>query len=155
MRFSPRFRMDVEKVMAVTIGFIVINTFIAFLIDSTLSSNYSLGPSEDYSFTTYIVLSVLIGLIAGALGGIGLVVVNNYIFRKKSFGYGLASTAIFFVFVFAIVNTIDAIVIATLTLDNPSINEIIARSGDFMLSSLTLNIFLLWGIVSVVENAFT
>ena len=149
MRFSPRFRMDVKKVMAVTIGFIVINTFTALLIDATLSSNYSLGPSKTYSFPTYIALSVLVGLIAGALGGIGLVVVNNYIFRKKSFGYGLASTAIFFVIVFGIVNTINAIVIANLTLDNPSISEIIAASGEFMLNSLTLIIFLLWGIVSV------
>ena len=149
MSFSPRFRMDVKKVMAITIGFIVINTFTALLIDATLSSNYSLGPSKTYSFPTYIALSVLVGLIAGALGGIGLVVVNNYIFRKKSFGFGLASTAIFFVIVFGIVNIINSIVIANLTLDNPSIGEIIAASGDFLLNSLTLIIFLLWGIVSV------
>ena len=135
--------------MAITIGFVVINTFIALLIDSTLSSNYSLGPSKTYSFVYYITLSVLVGIIAGALGGISLVVVNNYIFRKKSFGYGLASTAIFFVIVFGIVNTINSIVIANLTLDNPSIGEIIAVGGDFMLNSLTLIIFLMWGVVSV------
>ena len=135
--------------MAITIGFIVINTFTAMFIDSTLSSTYSLGPSNTYNFVAYIALSLLVGLIAGGLGGIGLVVVNNYIFRKKSFGFGLASTAIFFVIVFGIVNTINAIVIANLTLDNPSISEIIAASGDFMLNSLTLIIFLLWGVVSV------
>ena len=149
MKLSPRQKMDIRKVLVITIGFIFVNTFIALLIDSTLSSNYSLGHSKNYSFSSYILLSVLLGLMAGGLGGVGLVVVNNYVFRKKSFGYGLASTAIFFVLVFGIINTINAIVITMLTLDNPSISEIISVSSGFILNPLTLIIFLLWAVVTV------
>ena len=141
--------MDIRKVLVITIAYVIINTFLAWLINSTLTSNYSLGPSPKYIFINYILLSAIIGFLAGSLGGTALVVVNNQIFRKKSFGFGLASIAVLFILVFVLLNVINAIVSTFLTFNNPSFEQILAELIELIMNPLTLVMFLLWGVVSI------
>lgn len=46
----------------------------------------------------------MIGLVAGILGGTGLVKVNSRYFRRRSFGFSLATTALVYFGIFALIN---------------------------------------------------
>jgi len=149
MRLSPQLKMDIRKVLVITIAYVIINTFVALLINSSISSIYSLGPSDKYNFSTYMLLSALIGLLAGSFGGTAGVVVNNHIFRKKSFGFGLASVAVLFILVFVMLTLINALISANLNFNNPSFDQILAAIIEQFLNPLTLVTFFLWGVVSI------
>lgn len=142
--------MDLVKIRTITIGFIIVNVFVSVFVHAILGSSYSLGPTERYDFLSYLLLSVMIGVIAGVLGGVVIVRINKQLFRKKSFGVALFITAIVFAMVFLIVNIISSIVTAKFTMSGDTINELIANSIQLMFNPLTLAIFSLWGAVTLI-----
>jgi adenylate cyclase len=142
-------RMNFYKVLIITFAFTVVNVFIAFLIDAAINSVYSAGPSEVYDFSSYSWLSVVVGIASGILGGIALVSINTYMFRKRSFGFALATTAFYYLVVFLVVNIINSVITAKLSLDDPGLTEIMGVAEALLLNRFTLMILTMWGIISL------
>ena len=76
MNLSPQLRIDITKIAVITICYILINIFIAFHNQGVYVSPLILGVSETYDFIAFLVISVLIGLLIGLLGGSVMVFVN-------------------------------------------------------------------------------
>ncbi len=89
--------MDLNKVAVITIGYVIINLFIFFFNYALINSPYSLGPSLQFSVKSYLLTNILIGLIAGVLGGVLLVSVNSQLFRRRSFKFAILTTLISYV----------------------------------------------------------
>ncbi len=149
MSLSPQQKMNINKVLVITLGFVLINVFIALLINSAITSSYSLGPSPIYSLVNYIWLSALVGLLAGSLGGIALISINKYYFRKKSFRYAMGVAALLYSSVFILVNVVNTIISTNLRMDNPGLKDILEVWMDISLNPLTLIIYFMWWVISI------
>jgi len=141
--------MNINKVLVITLGFALFNVFVALFINSAITSPYSLGPSPIYNLVDYIWLSALVGLLAGSLGGIVLISINTYYFRKKSFRYSMGVAALLYSSVFILINVINTIITANLIMDNPGLQGIIEVWRDISLDPLTLITFFMWWVISI------
>ena len=149
MSLSPQLKMNINKVLVITLGFTLINVFTSSLINSAIGSSYSLGLAPKYSLFNYLGISVLTGLVSGFLGGISLVSINSYYLRKKSFGYSMGITALFYTLVFVVVNVISTVVTAFLTVDNPGFSDVLQVGKEISLDPLILLAYTMWSAISI------
>lgn len=146
---TPKLRMDLMKVVTITVSYMMINVFSAILIDAAINSNYSGGPSAHYGFVNYLALSLMVGFIAGVLGGSAMVALNNRILSRRSYGYSLVITAAVYTLVFIVVNVINTIVMVAIT---PSLSGLEGANKvirDLTFNQLTLVIFFFWGVITM------
>lgn len=150
MRFSRQFKMSFQKVLIITLGYILLSLFLFLLNYSLLISQYSLGPSQIFSLRTYILSSVLLGLLAGTLGGFLLVLVNGYLFRKKSFRFALTTTLIAYILIFLFVTIVLTFVNQVLEfgITGLSISSMISKFWS-RLDLILISNFMLWGIITL------
>ena len=146
MKLSRQLKMDLNKVAAITIGYVIINIFFFFYNYAFVNSPYSLGPSQQFSVKNYLLTNILIGLIAGVLGGVLLVSVNSQLFRKRSFKFAMLTTLISYVLIFFIVvfvatfaNILGEQGLQGLTYD------IIKIKLEFVFDSTMITYFIFWG----------
>ena len=150
MRSSRQFKMALKKVAVITVSYIAINIFFFFFNYSLIHSPYSLGPSPLFSLKNYLFTNLLIGLIAGILGGILLVTVNSQWFRKKSFRFAMLTTLGCYILIFALVT-----LIATLAnlLEEFGLGELsfdqIKKALGLVLDPILLTSFVLWGAITL------
>ena len=103
MKISRQFKINLHKVAVITLGYAIINVFIFFFNYALIHSLYSLGPSSLFDVKSYFFISLLVGLIAGVLGGVVLVSVNGRLFRRRSFKYAMLTTLTAYVLIFLLV----------------------------------------------------
>lgn len=145
MQISPRLRMNITKVAVITISYVFVSFFIAFFNHAILKSPLVLEVSELYNFKVYLLINIIIGLIAGMLGGLILVWVNSKIFRKKSFKFSLLATAIAFVLIFTTVSIIGlGITIYDQLGSEATFEEVITRYFELILIPTTFTLFVFW-----------
>ena len=145
MRITPRLRMNIAKVIVITLCYILIGLFIAFFNHSILNSPLVKGISELYNFRVYLLINLLIGLLAGVLGGTALVTENSSFFRKKSFRYSIITTAVAFVLVFIFVSIIGlGITVRDQLGSEATLEEFSARYFELVLIPTTLTLFVFW-----------
>ena len=142
--------MLVQKVMAITVVYILVNVFLFFFTSNLIHSPYTLGPSKLFDARSFFITNILVGLIAGILGGSSLVIVNGRYFRKRSFGFALLMTAVSYVTVFLIVNVIA--ILLNLHMHELTPTEYFERfSGELLraFNGLFLINFILWGFITL------
>ena len=103
MGLTPSQKLSIKKVLFISVSYTLISVFIAYFNHEMLVSQFSLGPTNIYQFKSYLLGSIVIGFVAGSLGGAALVIVNSRLFRKKSFSFALLSTGVSYIIVFVIV----------------------------------------------------
>ena len=87
---------------------------------------------------------------AGLMGGTLLVTVNGRLFRKKSFGYAIVSTAVGFIIIFILVAVINTGVLVYINLgDSPTLTEFVYLSFDIMVESTMISYFIMWFFISL------
>jgi len=138
--------MDLNKVAVITIGYVIINLFIFFFNYALINSPYSLGPSLQFNVKSYLLTNILIGLIAGVLGGVLLVSVNSQLFRRRSFKFAILTTLISYVLIFFIVVFVATFVnmLGEHGLQGLSY-DIIKIKLVFVFDSTLITYFILWG----------
>lgn len=145
MRITPRLRMNFGKVIVITICYILISIFVAVFNDALLHSVFSTGISNLYNFRAYLLINILIGLIAGILGGSVLVTVNSRLFRKKSFRYSIFTTAAAFILVFSFVSVIGIGINVKVQLGSEvTLSEFTTRYHDLLWNLTSFTLFILW-----------
>ncbi len=88
MTLSPQVKLNIRRVAIITASYVLISLQITFYNDALLRSPFGMGPSPEYQFRTVLLINILMGIIAGVLGGSVLVTVNGRLFRKRSFRFG-------------------------------------------------------------------
>lgn len=148
MKLSRQQKMNLNKVALITVGYTLINTFIFCFIYALVNSPYSLGVSPEFYVSTYFLMSIIIGLIAGVLGGFLLVWVNSQLFKRRSFKYALFVTLTTYVIIYIIVSlvTVLGILIGEYGLAGISTDSIKTTLG-YVLNLTTVTIFILWGVI--------
>lgn len=150
MKLSRQLKINLNKVAVITVGYILINIFIFFFNYALINSPYSLGPSSLFSFRSYFLSNILVGLIAGILGGIILVSVNSQLFRKRSFKFAMLTTLTAYVLVFVLINVITTFtnVLAEQGFSGVSF-EAIKTASAFILNPTLITTFILWGAITL------
>jgi len=148
MKINPQLKNNIIKVIIITMGYILINIFIAFYNQVIVTSNLSLGESALNNFLQNVIENIMIGLTAGILGGSALVYLNGYVFRKRSFGEALITTAVSFCTFFFFISLIVAF---SETISRHRISDSYESYMIFLFQNLfnkiTIIYFVLWGII--------
>ena len=110
MKISRQLKSNFHKVALITLGYVTINLFLFFINYAVINSPYSLGPSLLFSVKSYLLTNILIGMIAGVLGGVLLVSVNSQLFRKRSFKFAMLTTLLAYVLIFLLVTSVSIFV---------------------------------------------
>lgn len=150
LKLPPQLTIAIRKVFVITVGYVFISVLLFLLNYSFLISEYSNGPSQLFNVRAYILTSLVIGLIAGTLGGIILVFVNEYLFRKRSFRFALTATVLAYTLIFILITTLLTLVNVDLENEYEGINVIefvieLWKRLDFTL----ITYFLLWGVITL------
>lgn len=103
MRLNPETKHFVSRVAAITIAWLLIFWFLFFYDAMLLHGDMSLGPSAIYSMPLFFIFYTFLGSMGGLFGGISLVFVNDWVFRRKPFRYGLIVTAMTYLFAFPVI----------------------------------------------------
>ena len=142
--------MNLSKVAIITIGYVLLNMFIFFFNYTVINSPYSLGPSPQFNVRTYFLTTILIGLIAGVLGGVLLVWVNGQFFRRRSFKFAMFNTLIAYVLIFVLVSLVAtlAMLIGEYGLLGISFYSMKMTLG-FVLNPTLITNFILWGTITL------
>lgn len=140
--------MNLSKVAVITVAYVIINVFNFFFNYALLNSPYSLGPSPLFIFKSQVLTSILIGLIAGVLGGVLLVWVNSQLFRRRSFGFAMFTTLAAYVLIYIIVTlaAIFANLLGEHGLRGISFDSITTTLG-LVLNPTIVTTFILWGAI--------
>ncbi len=142
--------MDINKVAVITIGYVCINVFIFFFNYALINSPYSLGPSPLLHVGSYLLTNILIGLIAGILGGILLVGVNSRMFRRRSFKFAMIATGIAYMLLFVLITMVAtfANLLGEHGLRGISIDTIQVAIG-YVFDLTLITYFMLWGAITL------
>ena len=150
MKISRQLKMNLNKVVVITICYVIINLFLFFFNYALINSVYSLGPSPQFNTGSYFITNLIIGLIAGILGGISLVSVNSHLFRRRSFKFAMLATLLFYILTFILV-TLVAII--TSLIGEHGLNgisfDILRTSFWFVLDPTLITYFILWGAITL------
>lgn len=150
MKLSRQLKINLNKVAIITIGYVLINVFIFFFNYTVINSPYSIGTSPDLNVSDYFLTTILIGLIAGILGGILLVWVNSQLFRRRSFKFAMFTTLIAYVLIFVIVSLVATFTMLIgeygfLGISYDSIKTVM----EFVLNPTLIVYFILWGAITL------
>ena len=150
MKLSRQLKMNLEKVAIITIGYVLLNIFIFFFNYTAIDSPYSLGKSPQFNVGNYFLTTILIGLIAGILGGVLLVWVNSKLFRKRSFKFAMSTTLIAYVLIFVVVSLVAslAMLIGEYGLLGVSFDSF-KTTLEFVLNPTLIVNFILWGTITL------
>ena len=150
MKISRQFKINLHKVAVITLGYAIINVFIFFFNYAYIHSFYSLGPSSLFDVKSYFFISLLVGLIAGVLGGVLLVSVNSRLFRRRSFKYAMLTTLTAYALIFLFVTFVSIFVnlVGEHGLDGISYNNIKITLRFVFGPTLIVN-FILWGAITL------
>jgi adenylate cyclase len=150
MKLSRQLKMDLHKVAIITVSYVIINLFTFYFNYALINSPYSLGPSLLFSVKSYLLTNLLIGVIAGVLGGVLLVSVNSYLFRRRSFKFAMLTTLIAYVLIFLLVTTMATF--ANL-LEEHGLRgisyDIIKIALRLVFDSFLITSFILWGFITL------
>jgi len=148
MKVSRQVRSNFQKIAFITLGYVTINLFLFIFNYAVINSYYSLGPSAFFDVKSYFLTNLLIGVVAGVLGGVLLVSVNSQYFRKRSFKFAMLTTLFAYVLIFSIVtftatlaNLIGGVGLQGISF--PSIGTALGLVFDATL----LTYFILWGVI--------
>ena len=155
MQINPQLKMIINKVIIITIAYILISWFFLLYTQAVLTSIDSLGPSQENDFNLNLFASTVAGLIGGVVGGTMLVLINQKVFRRKSYGYALMITAACYLVIFlfvSIVVSISAVLVEFKGLI--TLNELFNTTLYRLLSIWTVVYFIQWGIITLLTLFF-
>jgi len=138
--------MNFHKVAVITLGYVTISLFLFFFNYAIINSHYSLGPSLLFNVKNYLLTNILVGMIAGVLGGVLLVSVNSQLFRRRSFKFAMFTTLIAYVLIFLLVTFVGTFVnlLGEHGLHGISYDSIKIALG-LVFDSTLITYFILWG----------
>lgn len=150
MKLSQQLKINLNKVAVITVGYLIVNIFLFLFNYTSINSPYSLGPSPQFNVGTYFLTTILIGLIAGVLGGVLLVWVNSQLFRRRSFKFALLTTLIAYVLIFVLVSLVStlAMLIGEHGLQGVSIDTM-KTTLELVLNPTLITNFILWGAITL------
>lgn len=150
MKLSQQLKLNISKVAIITIGYVLLNIFIFFFTYTVINSPFSLGPSHQFNVNAYFLTTILIGLIAGVLGGILLVWVNSKLFRRRSFKFAMLTTLIAYVLIFVFVSLVASLAMLIGEYGLLGISFYSLKTALwFVLNPTLITNFILWGTITL------
>lgn len=150
MKISRQFKTKFHKVAIITLAYVIISLFLFFFNYALINSPYSLGPSPLFNVKSYLLTNILIGIIAGVLGGILLVSVNSHLFRRRSFKFAMLTTILAYVMIFLLVTTIATLVNLFAIHEEQEVSfELLISSLVLVFDSTLMTYFILWGAITL------
>lgn len=150
MKLSKQLRLDIGKVLLITMSYTIINLFLFASNTALIHSSFSLGPSERFDSTQYLLINIMVGLVAGLLGGTTIVFVNSRYFRKRSFRYSLLTTALSYISIFLFINVLAVFFIAGNKYGFSALTFSVFKSEWMIVFDETFWVnFILWGFITL------
>ncbi len=154
MKIQAQLKSDISKVMVITVLFVLISLYMAFLNDG-VASQYCVALSERYDANLHYITSTISGLMAGILGGSTLVYVNQRFFRKKSYGYAMKATILAYTMVFVFIMIVTAFVTSRISLGpEAGYAEILEGASHYMFGRMSLIYYIFWAVITMLTLFF-
>jgi len=148
MKLSSQLKMNFGKVVLITAMFILFNIFIAFFNNAILTSSYSQGITQSFDFKVHLWINVVIGLFAGIFGGSLLILVNSRVFRRKSFGFTMLTTAVAYILLFIIITAIATIIGSRADPgDQMGVSDSLKNIVQILFTPILFTYFIMWGVI--------
>ena len=116
---NPRLKLKLSKVLSISIFWMVGAIFFTIYDHLVLSSNYSSGASEIYSFRDSIYSAIIASIISSGLGATFLIFFIGEKFRDRSYGYTLVAVSIAFVTIVLIITTLLGLIFSPIQTGKP------------------------------------
>ena len=150
LKWSPQISINAQKVVVITIGYIIISLFMALYDYAILSSPLSKGPTSSNTLFMNLLTNLMAGTIAGITGGTTLVTINSSYFRRKSFGFAIKLTAFAYTTIFVFIGVFMAIFYAwKISKDDSSWQHIMDLAISFLTSYAFIANFVFWGFITL------
>lgn len=148
MRISQQFRIDMQKVLVITVAWILVNIFIAIYNYTVLHSIFSKGAVDGFSLGFHLFTNTLIAIMGGLSGGYFLVYVNRQIFRKRSFAYAARLTFFVYTGLYILISIVIIFIIADHQLGpEASFSRMMDLFVVRFFSADSVVFYVLWGII--------
>ena len=155
MQINPQLKMIINKVIIITIAYILISWFFLLYTEAVLTSIDSLSPSQENDFKLNLFASTIAGLVGGVVGGTMLVLINQRVFRRKSYGFALMITAACYLVIFLFVSVVVSISAILVEYEGLiTLNELFYTALYRLLSIWTVVYFIQWGIITLLTLFF-
>jgi len=142
--------MNFGKVILITAVFIPFNIFVAFFNNAILTSPYSQGTTLSYDFKVHLLINVAVGLLAGIFGGSLLVLVNSRLFRRKSFGFTMLTTAVAYILIFVLITVISTVIGSGADPGNQmGFYDTLKYSFEILFTPVLFTYFIMWGVITL------
>ncbi|MDN5203657.1 adenylate/guanylate cyclase domain-containing protein [Fulvivirgaceae bacterium BMA10] len=145
---SEKLRRQISTLLTIMVFWMLFGLVISIYDHFTLASDFSLGPSADYSFMNGLILNVSAAFMGSLMGGIFLVFYLNERFRDKPYGYGILAVCISYIVIVTLITLILGVYVAK-EKTGGSIFEPEAQQAyiDFLKNPLHVKNILIWSIV--------
>lgn len=144
---TPKLRMGIVKVAIITLAYLLISLFLSLYNQVLITSKLSLGPSPFNSQRISFLINSLIGLTGGVIGGTVLVLVNERLFRRRSFLEAVSITFWSYTFLFVLLAISMAGIAARLRMDAMIASEWLVSIRSQLLDLSVLLYYVFWGAV--------
>jgi adenylate cyclase len=142
-----------RQLRAIIIVWIILGFIITVYDYLVLHTQYSLGPSEEYSFLFSAVRNMGACLIGALLGGGFLVFRVNVKYQDKSYGRTMIYVSLSFIFIMALVTIVMGIIIVPLRTGKPLFDsESVSALKAFVFDTHPIKSALVWSIVVAVTQ---
>ncbi len=146
MPLRKHLKRDLEKVVVIAVAYLLLSCFIALYKDALLHSELSLGPANAHHFWRDLLANLIVGLMAGLLGGSLLVWVNGELFKKQSFRYAMITTALGYIGIFFLISLVVGVVMIGIDVGfRAGIAALIPMAISHMATPVIITDFALWG----------
>ncbi|ELR69014.1 Adenylate cyclase [Fulvivirga imtechensis AK7] len=137
-----------RQLLIITMVWMVLGFVIAVYDHLVLSTTFSFGPTEEYSFGLSAMRNMMGGLIGALLGGSALVFFINVKYRDKPYGYTIITVSLFFIFVMVVITSVMGAIIVPVQTGKPLSDPTSqAALKAFVMDSYPLKNALVWSII--------
>ncbi|MFT4681971.1 MAG: adenylate cyclase [Granulosicoccus sp.] len=150
MKLPPQIRLNLGKVLIITVVYALISLFVGAFFYVVLNSPFSLGPSELYDAKRQVFANLFTSTIAGIVGGSTLVFVNGSVFQKRPFYFSIIIASIMYVFVFGFGLLVNVSLVSKFWRGaNVPFDQMIWVILDNISEGGVLVYFILWGAITI------
>jgi len=145
---SEILRIKTRQVSLIIVSWMLLGVLIAICDYLDLHSDFSLGPSKDYTFLKDLLINVGAAFTGGLFGGIFLVFYVKEKFRDRPYGYSILAVALAFVFIVGFIIIMLSIVIGLIetgkSISHPETKEVIK---NYMTNPFHLKNIIVWSLI--------
>ncbi|MFO7448422.1 MAG: adenylate/guanylate cyclase domain-containing protein [Ignavibacteriaceae bacterium] len=155
MVLKRRTQIKIKQLGILTGTWMLVGIFITIYDYLALTTQYSLGPSTEYSFDFALAMNLVSALIGALLGGSFMVFYINVKFQDKPYGYTIAAVAVSFILIIGFIILILGLIFVPLKTGKSLFDPVTRASlNNFLFDTSRIKNTMIWSVVVGLTQLF-